>query len=447
MATVDSDIPFASGSETINSLHLTYKVAQQITEAIWANERNEELRSFCASLMAYFNMIKRSLSILDNKSVPSVDNSLITLLLAPIKLVFPPACFEGLTKDRLRELMRLSDNIARAKIDSKNSANIVSLDLSRTYESRDEILKSLAMCEGTLRDSYLEDLSCWDIEDFSPQLAISELPYGISNAAQSMFEAMVACTNCPCKLEHDFGARLYLGTHRKPEATLKTEDEDVIDFDMFLSTKSDWQEVRVHAWRNKVVQIVTGPTSDSQSKRKRTEAKSLKIKRLCEAIAKIKSMAAYRLELKVLRNQLFQLQPEICNSAIDTVQNAISLEYIMRNSKGFFTERTKRILAVILASTAFHLYDTPWLQSTWGSANILFFHTSSSAILFRPFINTPLPSPHPSVVEAPTKSTNSLDFPEDTEEPDLEDFFTHPCPNVITLAKIQISGKTKMELC
>ncbi|RKL01618.1 hypothetical protein BFJ68_g12267 [Fusarium oxysporum] len=428
MAAVNSDLPCASGSETINSLRLSYKAAQQITETLWVNERDEELRSYCASLMAYFNMIKRSLSILDDTSLPDVDSSLITLLLAPIKLMFPATCFKGPAKDRLRELVRLSENVGRAK--SKG------LDLTKTYELRDELLKSLAVCEETLRDSYLEDLSRWTPEDISPQLVIAELPYGISNAAQSMFEAMVACTDCPCKTEHDFGARLYLGTHRKPEATLRAEDEEVIDFDMFLSTQYDWQEVRVHASTNKVVQMGTGPASDSQSKQKRTEAKALKIKRLCEVIAKIKSMAAYRLELKVLRNQLFQLKPEICNFAIDTSQNAVSLEYILRHRKGSFTERTKRILAVILASTVFHLYDTPWLQSTWGSTDILFFHTSSSAILFRPFINTTLSSLHPPVVEVPTESPSSDDIPEDTDDADLEDFFTHPCPTVIKLALV-----------
>ncbi|EWZ32969.1 hypothetical protein FOZG_14469 [Fusarium oxysporum Fo47] len=438
MAAVNSDLPCASGSETINSLYLTYKAAQQITETLWANERDEELRSFCASLMAYFNMMKRSLSILDDTSVSDGDNSLITLLLAPIKLMFPATCFKGPAKDRLRELVRLGENIGRAKSDFTNLTNIALVDLTKTYESRDELLKSLAMCEETLRDSYLEDLSRWATEDFSPQLVIAELPYGISNAAQSMFEAMVACIDCRCKTEHDFGARLYLGTHRKPEATPRAEDEDIIDFDMFLSTQYDWKEVRVHVSRNRVVQIVTGPANDSQSKRKRTEANALKIRQLCEAIAKIKSMAAYRLELKVLRNQLFQLQPEICNSAIDTSQNAVSLEYILRHRKGSFTERTKRILAVILASTVFHLYDTPWLQSTWGSPDILFFRTSSSAILFRPFINTPLSSLHPPVAEAPTNPPSSDDIPKDTDsdDPDLEDFFTHPCPNVITLALV-----------
>uniref|UniRef100_A0A0D2Y1N3 DUF7580 domain-containing protein n=1 Tax=Fusarium oxysporum (strain Fo5176) TaxID=660025 RepID=A0A0D2Y1N3_FUSOF len=436
MAAVNSDLPWVSGSETINSLHLTYKAAQQITETLWVSERDEELKSFCASLMAYFNMIKRSLSILDDTSVSGVDSSLITLLLAPIKLMFPATCFRGPAKDRLRELVRLGENIGRTQSGFTNLTNIALVDLTKTYESREELLKSLAMCEETLRDSYLEDLSRWATEDFAPQLVIAELPYGISNAAQSMFEAMVACTDCPCKTEHDFGARLYLGTHRKPEATLRAEDEEIIDFDMFLSTQYDWQEVRVHASRNKVVQIVTGPASNSQSKRKHTGAKALKIKRLCETIAKIKSMTAYRLELKVLRNELFQLQPEICNSTIDTSQNAVSLEYILRHRKGSFTERTKRILAVILASTVFHLYDTPWLQSTWGSPDILFFRTSSSAILFRPFINTPLSSLHPPVAEAPTNPPSSDDIPKDTDsdDPDLEDFFTHPCPNVITLA-------------
>ncbi|EWG48630.1 hypothetical protein FVEG_08334 [Fusarium verticillioides 7600] len=421
MAAVMSDLSCTGNNESIKSLHLTYKAAQQITETLWVSERNEELKSFCASLMAYFSMIKRSLSNTDHTNVSRVDNELATMLLAPIKIMFPT-----------------SSNLGRAKqgaeVGSAKPNNIALMDLMEIYESRAELLKSLAICEETLRDSYPEGLTRWDTEEPSPQLVIAELPYGISCAAQSMFEAMVACNDCPCTPEHDLGARLYLGTHRKPEATLGAEDEEIIYFDMFLSTQCDWQEVRVHASRNTVGQIVTGPATDSQSKRNRTEVKALRIKRLCKAIAKIKTMAAYRLELKVLQNQLFQLHPKRGNSAIDTSQNALSLQDILRHAKGAFTERTKRVLAVILASTVFHLYGTPWLQSTWGSADILFFRKSSSGISFRPFINTALPRLHPSVVAAATENPDSNVASEETDEPDLEDFFTHLCPAVITLA-------------
>src|SRR6478752_102442 len=124
MAAVNPDLLRASGSEMVNSLHLTYKAAQQITETLWVSERDEELKSFCASLMAYFNMIKRSLSILDDTSVSDVDSSLITLLLAPIKLMFPATCFRGPAKDRLRELVRLGENIGRAKSGFTNLNNI-----------------------------------------------------------------------------------------------------------------------------------------------------------------------------------------------------------------------------------------------------------------------------------------------------------------------------------
>ncbi|KAG5761208.1 hypothetical protein H9Q72_010684 [Fusarium xylarioides] len=433
------DLRCASDGESINSLQLTYKAAQQITETLWVSERNEELKSFCASLMAYFSMIKRSLTILDDTNVSDVDNKLVTMLLAPIKLMFPASCFQGPAKDRLRELVQLCTMFGcskgmRDKTGLAKSGNTALIDLAKTYESRDELLKSLAICEETLRDSYLQGLTRWDAEQFSPQLVIAQLPSGVSNAAQSMFEAMVACTNCPCTPEHDFGARLCLGTHRKPETTLGAEDEEIIDFDMFLSPQYHWQEVRVHASRNIVDQVVTDTASGSQSQQNRTEAKALRIEQLCKAIAKMEKMAAYRLELKVLRNQLFQLRPEICNSSIDTSQNAVSLEDILRHRKGSFTERTKRILAVILASTVFHLYGTPWLQSTWGSTDIIFFRTSSSGISFKPFINTALPRLHPSLVTAATKPHCSNDTPEDTEDLDFENFFTHPCPTVITLA-------------
>ncbi|KAF5683472.1 hypothetical protein FCIRC_4415 [Fusarium circinatum] len=434
MAAMNLDLAGATGGEMINTLYLTYKAAQQISETLWVNERDEELRSFCASLMAYFNMIKRSLGILDDTSVPDEDSGLITLLLGPIKLMFPTSSLQVPIKDGLREIILLGENIGYAKSDLAKLRDVLSVDLTKTYISRNELLKSLVTCEEALRDSYLEDPSRWGEEDFSPQLVIAELPYNILNAAQSTFEAMVACTDCPCKTEHDFGARLHLSTHRKPrESMLHSQDEDVVDFDMFLSTHYDWQEVRVHATGKQGVPDAVGL---QHAKRKGLEAKSLKIKRLCEVVANAKSMTAYRLELKVLRNQLFQLLPEICDSSIDTSQNAVSLNYILRHTRGSFTERRKRMLAVILASTVFHLYNTPWLQPTWGSSDVLFFHTSSFTTLFRPFINSPLPNLHNPRNEAPPENPKTDDMVDDTEadDTDVEDFFNHPCPTVITLA-------------
>ncbi|KAF5712409.1 hypothetical protein FMUND_8504 [Fusarium mundagurra] len=428
------DLPATAGNEMTNTLYLTYKAAQQITETLWVNERDEELRSFCASLMAYFNMIRRSLSILDDTNVAQAKSGLTTLLLAPIKLMFPTTSLRVPINDSLREIVGLGETIGYTKSDLARLSDVLSLDLTKTYESRNELLKSLAMCEEILRDSYIEEPSRWSTEDFAAPLVIAELPYDVLNAAQSTFEAIVASTDCPCKTEHDFGARLYLSTHRKPqEAILRGQDEDVVDFDMFLSTHYDWQEVRVHATGN---QRVSDAVGSQQPKRKRMEAKSLRIRRLCEVVAKTKSMTGYRLELKVLRNQLYQLHPEMCNSAIDTSQDAVSLDYILRHTRGSFTERTKRILAVILASTVFHLYGTPWLQPTWGASNVLFFHTSSSTTLFRPFINSPLSSLDLPREETLPKTPEPDDMIDDTEadDADVEDFFNHPCPTVITLA-------------
>ncbi|KAF5978884.1 hypothetical protein FCOIX_5595 [Fusarium coicis] len=436
MASMNLDLPATAGHEMINTMYLTYKAAQQITETLWVNERDEELRSFCASLVAYFNMIRRSLSILDDTSVPQANSGLMALLLAPIKLMFSISSLHVPIKVSLREIVRVGENIGYTKGDLARLNDVLSLDLTKTYESRNELLKSLAMCEEALRDSYIEEPSQWDEEDFALQLVITELRYDILNAAKSTFEAMLACTDCPCKAEHDFGARLYLSTHRKTqESMMRTQDEDVVDFDMFLSTHYDWQEVRVHAMGN---QRVPDEVAGQQPKRKRMEAKSLRIRKLCEALAKTKSMTGYRLELKVLRNQLYQLHPEMYNSAIDTSQNAISLDYILRHTRGSFTERTKRILAVILASTVFHLYGTPWLQPTWGASDVLFFHTTSSTTLFRPFINSPLSSLNLTREEARPKTPEPDDMIEDTkaDDTDVEDFFNHPCPTVITLASL-----------
>jgi hypothetical protein len=221
-------------------------------------------------------------------------------------------------------------------------------------------------------------------------LNIGEPTYAVWGAAQSIFKAMVACMNHPCTPAHDLGARLCLGTYRKPKLDLDVVMDEV-DFNMFLSTQQDWHEVIVHTTSGRQVKVVFDESHNPSPEVKCAPVvKTMKVKNLCEQITKIKSRALYRLVFKVTRSQLFKLQSERSGSVIQKSQNSISLEKFLRNKSDSFTEKTKRILAASLSSAVFHLHNTPWLESAWNSSDIWFFRTSSSAIPLKPFLNRPL---------------------------------------------------------
>ncbi|WZH40767.1 uncharacterized protein QYS62_001705 [Fusarium acuminatum] len=137
---------------------------------------------------------------------------------------------------------------------------------------------------------------------------------------------------------------------------------------MFLSTQQDWHEVIVHTTSGRQVKVVFDESHNPSPEVKCAPVvKTMKVKNLCEQITKIKSRALYRLVFKVTRSQLFKLQSERSGSVIQKSQNSISPEKFLRNKSDSFTEKTKRILAVILSSAVFHLHNTPWLESAWNS--------------------------------------------------------------------------------
>ncbi|KAH6877239.1 hypothetical protein B0T10DRAFT_609949 [Thelonectria olida] len=415
------------GKDTATSLQLTYKTVQQIAQSLWIAEKDEELKTFHASLMAYCTIIQDHLNRISNAASVVMDGNLIALLLAPNKPISTASFCGRSIAARLRELSRIRDQIQRT---GDNTANLnvfqSCLDFGSTPELRKEFVKSLATCEEELRTRYPEDPPQWAPDDLAPRINIGEPSFAVWSAAQSTFKALVACVNCPCTPTHDFGARLCLGTYRKPELESDVDKDDGVDFDMFLSMRQDWHEVRIHTAKERLVQIVVDQAEVSQPKTRRPI--TMKVNQLCKPIAK--SMAAYRLEFKVARGQLFKLRSERSNSSVDKSRSAVSLDEFLRDRTGSFTERTKRILAVILSSAVFHLHNTPWLQPTWNSSDVLFFRTASSTVPLRPFIQTPLDTGHQPSLDQDNTGQDDID-PDDI---DPDDLLSHQCPTLVTLA-------------
>ncbi|KND87724.1 Intracellular serine protease [Tolypocladium ophioglossoides CBS 100239] len=389
-----------------------------------------ELRVFYADLMAYCVVIRNHLDRITSTGMRLACDLADTITARLGAILTSSASAEG----RLRELLarwnhvRTKDKLVKAQF--LGSA----VTFGERHDQRMDLVDFLASWENDVQVRYPEDRSLWTAEDFAPQNKTSDTSFAVSSAAQAVSKAMAACRNCGCMPAHDFGARLRLGTHRKSsaDADADADTEGEVDFDMFLSLKQDWQEVRVHTAKEKLVQF----DIEGQAPRPRQpRTLAAPVQWLCEPIFKAKAkkmMATFRLELKVTRGRLFKLQSERRSGLVDLTKSPVSLEEFLQGSPRAFTEKTKRILAVLLSYAVLHLHDTPWLQSTWNSSDILFFRTSASEIPLRPFLQTRLPGTGEDGSKLDEHAQQSGEWNEDEFDPD--DLMQHPCPTIVTLA-------------
>ncbi|KAF5000813.1 hypothetical protein FGRMN_1421 [Fusarium graminum] len=422
--------PGPTTDKDIHPIQLTFKAIYQIAKHLRLCEQDEDRKAFYAKIIVYCTIIESRLTLVRDEFVSSLDDRLSVLLLKPLKQLLTTHFLSLSIHTWPQELSKTYEKIRNIK-DNTTKLDVIrtSLDFGTTAEARHAVERSLDLCEEDLRERYPEDSSQWPADDVAPQLKISEPSYAVWNAAQSISRAIGACINCPCTPAHEFGARLCLGTYRKPKSDADLDGDDDIDFNMFLSMKREWQEVLVRTTKERRVQLIvegdqTLPTSVAR-------IRSQKVKSLCEPIAKAGPKKSLRLVFKVQKNVLFKLQSERTCSLIDRSQNAISLDDFLRSRPECLTEKTKRILAVMLSSSVFHFYNTPWLRSTWSSSDVMFFRTASSSIPLQPFINTQLSETCKLSIE---QSAHNLVTQVDPDDIDPDDVLDHKCPTLVTLA-------------
>ncbi|PNP58294.1 hypothetical protein THARTR1_01809 [Trichoderma harzianum] len=269
-----------------------------------------------------------------------------------------------------------------------------------------------------------------------------EPSYVVWKAAQALFEALQKCRGCSCSKQHEFGAKLELGTYRRPvkkadnkssttrskASLVRCRDGDptrILDFDMFLSMEHKWHEVRVQTVRERVVGFaMDAPPAVEAHKAKVVET-------LCKSIDSTKSTAWQRLVLKLKKGQLFNERVEKTNFWIDKSAEPISLLKCFEERCEFFTEKTKRILSLIIGYAVLHLNRTSWLQPGWGSANIKFFQTTTRKTPLRPFIQVDLPEAGATTDVEPGSDDKDAAYFEDLDA-------GHPCPALIALAVVLI---------
>ncbi|KAH9228667.1 hypothetical protein K456DRAFT_803222 [Colletotrichum gloeosporioides 23] len=312
------------------------------------------------------------------------------------------------------------------------------------HQEQRSLIRSLDSFVDEFREGHLEDMPHLLAEDPTTEHKIRELPYTVCAAAQSMFDALLACKTCKCKHSHDFQARLRLGTHRHP--ILGADPDLEVDFDTFLSAEQDWQEVHIKTIedprKHKVVRFsVNGDTEESRSQPVFARDQS-RVKRLCKHILRAKAMEVYRLELRIVQGKVFQLESTKSTSLVDKAKDAISLDQFLRERPDSLSARAKLFLGVLISSAVFHLYDTPWLQPMWSSSNILFFHTTSSQLPLRPFVQTWLSSSGADQFVTGNTGQDDISKDDSASSDDSDDDFNpddlmdHQCPVLINLAVI-----------
>ncbi|SPN99566.1 uncharacterized protein DNG_02418 [Cephalotrichum gorgonifer] len=306
---------------------------------------------------------------------------------------------------------------------------------------------ALESCADSLEKQQQPDYSVKKSAE-TVDLDIGEPSYVVWKTAQSIFDALTHCRGCSCHTEHGLGAKLELGTYRKPEKKVdKTpavrstrgsvrasrgncNTTGGLDFDLFLSMDQDhdWNEVRVQTARKAVGIQLPGEVSHREAGVARG---SSKVGVLCDPIARTKKMGLQRLVLKLTSGQLFNVRSEKSNFEIDKTAEPISLSQCLEERPEFFIEKVKRILSLIVSCAVLHLNNTSWLQPGWGSANIKFFQIKSCKTPLRPFIQTQLPKTTPDsqpVVES-----------DDGDEYVWDDLNSgHQCPSLIALAVVLI---------
>ncbi|PYH85260.1 putative subtilisin [Aspergillus uvarum CBS 121591] len=423
----------------IRNVELLLQVSEmfrEIAKHLRSHGATRESKHFYSSVMAHCLMIHDYISRIE--TFIADDNILITSILLRLEATVTPDILKaqsvlsttirsGLPTTAYPRLaaLHVAWNYARREGGTVDLQLVMlSIDLADDSEQPDKLIEFFEDWEDDLKVQYPDDPTLWARDDMVSLKKNRRQPsYLALNAPQSLFLALVDSKDCTCQPVHDFGVRLCLGTFQTlPEAD-KERDHDCA-FEMFLSMQHEWHETDVcfaksaginFAQTNKAVQ--------------RPKVPAMKIKSLCEPIKKRKPYD--RLKLRVGEDgRLWKLRSEKCYFAVDETKAPVSLQHLIQGQYRSLTDKTKRILAVILGYAVLYLHETPWLPPSWDPSSILFFHTTSSAIPLKPFIQTQLARDH-AVASPETSILDPDDFDPDDLDPD--DIMIHQCPHLVTL--------------
>ncbi|KAK2742258.1 hypothetical protein FQN55_007927 [Onygenales sp. PD_40] len=298
-------------------------------------------------------------------------------------------------------------------------------------ETRDEILLLLRDYVSRLRTQCPETTEDESEEYRAPRKKKRKPTSSVWGAANTVFQALaVSSKACSPSHSHEYAFRLRITTHRK-------HVEDQYAFEAFVTPNIPecfWQEAQIQV-------MLSSPTpkeqlglgvrfalpEDHRVNEPRLSRRRLAIKRLCEQIEKVRSKPLMRLNLAVENNNLWKGQSSKSEFSISRSDPQLSLEEIIKFHPDILTERSKRVLAVLLAYSVLHFRGTPWLQPAYfNAANIIFFRTATTIPLM-PYIHAGLNE----VNHNATEDTGELSDLDSETDPDDEPL--HPYPDIVML--------------
>ncbi|RSM12539.1 hypothetical protein CEP52_002365 [Fusarium oligoseptatum] len=436
------------GAENEALLLDTVGTILQMAKIARINETNEEVRVFYSHLSWNCFRLQEQLTSA-RQTLSCLDGDLVSQALGHLGSLVPESCLDELPtypvppERRLKMLYQHWDEARRRHDQPEIDFVHRWLRPGLSEEQRHEVDKALESCADELERQLPEQHSLRPAHKHaSPE--VTEPPYAVCKAAKSIYDALVNCKGCSCPDQHDFKAKLELGTYRSPAKKQAVKparrrirrgrgEDDAsggIELDMFLSMERDWHEFRVQTVKERVVRF-DPPVDDASCRRSNMVEQYAKVERLCRPIIKTKTKALQRLVLRLTSGELFEIGFEKSNFQIDHNAEPISLSQCFEDRQDFFTEKTKRILSLIIGYTVLHLHGTSWLQPGWGSSNIKFFQTTSCKTPLRPFIEAQLPK---AGSDASNQGFQSIG--DDIEDDDDELDSGHCCPEVVALAVV-----------
>jgi hypothetical protein len=431
-------------SKNVGLLLQASEMFREIAKYLRKHGATRDSKHFYSSVMAHCLMIHDHISRI--KDFIGDDNTLVTGILLRLEATVSVKILETRLEAPTTGFPRLailSDRWSRTQregnlMDLKRITQLVGLagDLGQ----QEELIEFFENWEDDIKSQYPDDPSLWTREDMPSRVKTRGDPsYVVLNASQSLFQALVESKDCTCQPMHDFNVRLCLGTFRSSRKIEKERDHDC-GFDIFLSNMQEqWHEADVCFAKSAGIRF--GQTEKAAHGSK---IPAMKIKNLCEPIKKRQPFD--RLKLRVGEDgRLWKLRSEKCSFAVDEAKEPVSLQTFIQDQHRSLTDKTKRILAVMLGYAVLYLHETPWLTPSWSPSNILFFHTTSSAIPLKPFLQTELamnvkvPSRSNPVSDPHNFDPDNFDPDDfdpddlDTNDLDPDDIMIHQCPHLVTL--------------
>lgn len=439
----------------ISLLVSTLDIFDHVSDVLATNTPKSNARVAHLHLQAWSHLAAEQFNRLNRASI-QLDQKLVYELLDQCNSLVDETIFRSMhTAQPYGALVALRDHWRHVS----HADTVTKLTFSRQFESSEQIEKVDTISENPLqrkKTKLVETLmdtvpllktqypDSGPVEDFTPsKKKRASPPYAVWNVAESLFEALLATKKCPCscKRVHQYDTRLRLATHRNPQnPSLYPE------FDIFLALDYTWQETKIQVTKKPAVKFEQDDrfNGGSQGKKKqldissiRLKAKRTKVKRLCQPLHDMKFWKSHLLKFEVEGSKLYhlkQIPPDMSLFHVDASGSTISFAEIIRSKGVCLTEKTKRIVAVLLGYAVLHLQGTQWMKPSWRPSEVVFYKSSSS-IPLRPYIQISLaddPTDYsPRIAEAPNEDTNDSDNDDD----DDDNFgFSHPFPCLVTLA-------------